>query len=217
MLRVKGPTAGPDATTSESPGSARTPSGYGAFSGHLARQDSGEYGNFGDLLSAGNSSTAGGGSSPYGGRGNSGAAAMLGNTGWQNGAFQGSISGGGAASAASPLGISSSSTLSSAPSSGATPGYGRGSLDRGYAMVKRLVAAVRSRNDAQLESVLSEYRGGGGHLLNERSPTTDRTALHEAVNLGSVDMVHMLLAAGSDPNIGHPKEGPPLLQVGVGV
>lgn len=42
-----------------------------------------------------------------------------------------------------------------------------------------------------------------------------RTPLHEAVCLGSTSMVKLLLEAGSDPNMGHPKEGSPLLQVGV--
>lgn len=44
-------------------------------------------------------------------------------------------------------------------------------------------------------------------LLNHRTP------LHEAVCLGSTSMVNLLLHAGSDPNMGHPKEGSPLLQV----
>jgi hypothetical protein len=41
-----------------------------------------------------------------------------------------------------------------------------------------------------------------------------RTPLHEAVCLGSNSMVKMLLDAGSDPDMGHPEEGSPLLEVG---
>ncbi|WIA31226.1 hypothetical protein OEZ86_001224 [Tetradesmus obliquus] len=49
------------------------------------------------------------------------------------------------------------------------------------------------------------------------SNPNNKTPLHEAVSLGYVSMVRMLLAAGSDPNLGPEKQGGPLLQAaGVG-
>lgn len=228
MLRARGLSAGAEGSTPNSPsGCVRTPSGNGGLSSNLSRQDSGDYGFFGDLLTGGSSSGCGGVSSPYNGRGGTGAAVMLGSSGWQHGAFYSNSSGAGGllsardngASAASPLGVSNSN--SSAGGAGgpylALPGCSitlqRPSSSRGHDMVKKLVAAVRSRNDVQLESVLSEYHNSDAHDLSDRCPTTDRTALHEAVCLGSESMVKRLLSAGSDPNVGHPKEGPPLLQV----
>lgn len=215
-IRVKQPTVSADGTLPSPSGSAPTPnsSSNGVFSCTMGRHSSGEYGDFGDLLPGSNG--LGGASSPYT-RGNPGAAVMLGVSSWQSGVFQGSSAGPlttsreNCPSAASPLGMNS---ISSNVTSG-TSGLYRSSLSRCLEMVKKLVAAVRSRNNAQLETLLADYRSMGlTQGLSERCPSTDRTALHEAVNLGSSGMVQMLLAAGSDPNVGHPKEGPPLLQVG---
>jgi hypothetical protein len=98
---------------------------------------------------------------------------------------------------------SGSGAYSSRPSSGS----------KGGKTVCLLVDAVRSRDDRQLRENLA-YCTGGLHGLNDLHPTIEKTPLHEAVSLRSVSMVRMLLAAGSDPNLGPAKQGGPLLQVG---
>jgi len=139
-------------------------------------------------LLSGRESYSGGGNSSYGSASS------------PRGSLTGGSEGGAAAAAAA----------ATAAATAAAAAAGRPSS--GKRTVCLLVDAVRSRDDTQLADILS-------HCMtakvgpNDRHPTTDRTPLHEAVWLGSTSMVKLLLEAGSDPNMGHPKEGSPLLQV----
>jgi len=87
------------------------------------------------------------------------------------------------------------------------PGSGRGRV------VQTLLDAVRSKDEGKLLEALEYIRlpQGGYAGLNDRHPVTGRTCLHEAVMLNSTGMVKALLAAGSDPNVGHSTQGPALL------
>lgn len=79
--------------------------------------------------------------------------------------------------------------------------------------VQMLIEAVRSRDEGQLEETLAYLASPNGGIagLNDRHPITGRTALHEAVMLNSLPAVRRLLGAGSNPCVGHPQTGPPLL------
>ncbi|KAF6264191.1 ankyrin repeat-containing domain protein [Scenedesmus sp. NREL 46B-D3] len=111
---------------------------------------------------------------------------------------------------------SGSSGLQITGSAGSGPYSRPSSGSKGWKTVCLLVDAVRSKDDSQLQANLA-YCTGGLHGLNDLHPTIDKTPLHEAVSLGCVSMVRMLLAAGSDPNLGPQKQGGPLLQAaGVG-
>jgi hypothetical protein len=105
-----------------------------------------------------------------------------------------------------------SSGLQITGSAGSGPYSRPSSGSKGCKTVCLLVDAVRSKDDRQLQANLA-YCTGGLHGLNDLHPTIDKTPLHEAVSLGYVSMVRMLLAAGSDPNLGPEKQGGPLLQV----
>lgn len=138
-------------------------------------------------LLSGRESYSGGGNSSYGSASS------------PRGSLTGGSEGGAAVAAAATAAATAAAAAAGRPSSGKRT-------------VCLLVDAVRSRDDTQLADILS-------HCMtakvgpNDRHPTTDRTPLHEAVWLGSTSMVKLLLEAGSDPNMGHPKEGSPLLQV----
>lgn len=88
------------------------------------------------------------------------------------------------------------------------PGSGRNKA------VQMLVDAVRSKDDQQLEDTLAYLTmpNGGIAGLNDRHPVTGRSALHEAVTMNNVAMVHRLLAAGGNPSVEHPQQGGPVLQ-----
>jgi hypothetical protein len=80
--------------------------------------------------------------------------------------------------------------------------------------VQMLVESVRSRDDGQLQDTLAYLVMPNSSVvagLNDRHPITGRSALHEAVQLNSLPAVQRLLAAGSNPNVGHPQAGTPLL------
>lgn len=79
--------------------------------------------------------------------------------------------------------------------------------------VQKMMDAVRSKDIQHLEKVLQQLAVAGSEVagLNDLHPITQRTPLHEAVMLNNLTMVHMLLAAGSSPAVGHPTQGPPLL------
>jgi hypothetical protein len=106
----------------------------------------------------------------------------------------------------------SSSGLQITGSTGSGPYSRPSSGSKGCKTVCLLVDAVRSKDDSQLQENLA-FCTGGLHGLNDLHPTIDKTPLHEAVSLGYVSMVRMLLNAGSDPNLGPQKQGGPLLQV----
>lgn len=117
-------------------------------------------------------------------------------------------------------GLQTASSAGSGPSSSSSRAGGGGSCfsrpssgSRASSSVCELVDAVRSKSGAQLQKALSNCNVDRA-ALNALHPVYDKTALHEAVSLGLVSMVRTLLAAGSDPTIGHRKEGGPLLQVG---
>jgi hypothetical protein len=106
----------------------------------------------------------------------------------------------------------SGSGLQITGSTGSGPYSRPSSGSKGCKTVCLLVDAVRSKDDSQLQENLA-FCTGGLHGLNDLHPTIDKTPLHEAVSLGYVSMVRMLLNAGSDPNLGPQKQGGPLLQV----
>jgi hypothetical protein len=77
-----------------------------------------------------------------------------------------------------------------------------------------LAEAVKSNNLGNLEKTiryLTEEKTGGVVGLNDRHPLSQHTALSEAVSQNNKAMVERLLAAGSNPNIGHISQGGPLL------
>lgn len=162
-------------------------SGGGGGSGGSGTRDSSSAGGVAPLLSARDSYSGGGGG--------------VGMTNSPRTSFSGNIEGG-VSGAPSPAAAAAAAVAAAAAS---RPGSGKKT-------VCLLVDAVRSRDDTQLASILA-CCSGGMHGPNDRHPITDRTPLHEAVWLGSTSMVKLLLEAGSNPNMGHPKEGSPLLQV----
>lgn len=83
-----------------------------------------------------------------------------------------------------------------------------------YKAVNMLVDAVRSKDQLQLQEVLNNLSapdGNGVAGVNDIHPVSGRTPLHEAVMINNILMSNMLMAAGGDPNVGHPTQGPPLL------
>jgi hypothetical protein len=106
----------------------------------------------------------------------------------------------------------SSSGLQTTGSAGSGAYSRPSSGSKGCKTVCLLVDAVRSKDASQLQENL-RFCTGGLHGLNDLHPTIDKTPLHEAVSLGYVSMVRMLLDAGSNPNLGPEKQGGPLLQV----
>ncbi|KAG2454465.1 hypothetical protein HYH02_001484 [Chlamydomonas schloesseri] len=98
------------------------------------------------------------------------------------------------------------------PVSNSRPGSGRNSSARSRP-VAVLVDAVRTKDDDKLREAIEALRGPQGNILglNDRHHVTCRTPLHEAAMSNCTSMVALLLAAGADPNIPHPTQGPPLL------
>ncbi|PNW70648.1 hypothetical protein CHLRE_17g728700v5 [Chlamydomonas reinhardtii] len=98
------------------------------------------------------------------------------------------------------------------PVSSSRPGSGRNSSARSRP-VAVLVDAVRTKDDDKLREAIEAQRGPQGNILglNDRHHVTCRTPLHEAAMSSCTSMVALLLAAGADPNIPHPTQGPPLL------
>ncbi|KAG2431793.1 hypothetical protein HXX76_009288 [Chlamydomonas incerta] len=98
------------------------------------------------------------------------------------------------------------------PVSSSRPGSGRNSSARSRP-VAVLVDAVRTKDDDKLREAIEALRGPQGNILglNDRHHVTCRTPLHEAAMSNCTSMVALLLAAGAEPNIPHPTQGPPLL------
>ena len=99
------------------------------------------------------------------------------------------------------------------PSSYYSPGNSltRPSSGRIKSGVQLLVDAVRAKSEGKLREALHEMQSNHQDGLNSIHPLTGRTALHEAIMAGQLDLARHLLDAGADPNIGHQAQGPPLL------